>query len=439
MLTRTDIYSRALPIVLANASVPLLGLADTTMLGRFGSIQDLAALAICSVLFNIIFWSLGFLRMSTTGLIAQSSDPDQSNKRQLIVFRSILLALLLSLLLLLLRTPIKSLSFFVFQADLHVESIAQEYFDIRIWGAPATLIFYCICGICIGLGKSTWLMLFQLLLNLLNIALNFLFVYHYDLGIKGLAWGTLISEYLSVFLALLLTHHFLTPLSLVSLARKNLARVFDTAQIYDMVVINRDIFIRTLFILLSFFWFTNQSAQLGDVILAANQILLTLISFSAFFLDGFAFVAEAEVGRHYSRRDRLRFTRAVRLTTEAAAITALALSVCVFHLGAYLISAITNLQDVRNEAINLAPFAAAYILLSFPAFQLDGIFIGTTSARQLRNASIFSFILFIASYYLLTYIDPLQGLWLSFIFYVIFRAGFLGYYYKLLLNTISNN
>lgn len=434
-LSRLDIFKRAFPIILANASVPLLSLADTAMMGYFGSVQDLAALAIVTVLFNMIFWSFGFLRMSTTGLVAQQSGFTDSSLMQETILRSLSLALLFSLALIVLQWPIKTLSFFIFDLTPNTLLQSEAYYNIRIWGAPATLVYYCLCGILIGLGKSKWLLFFQLVLNSVNVLLNFIFVYFINLGVLGLAVGTVISEFVVTIFALLLINQNIHPILSNRSVKAFRSIVFKIKGYGTLLALNRDIFLRTLFLLLSFMWFTRQAAQLGDTVTAATQILLSIISFTAFFLDGFAFVAEAEVGKQFGHRNIQAFKRAVKYTTEAAAVTALCFALILFFFGGKVINLLTDLESVQKQANSLLPFCCAYIAISFAAFQLDGIFIGTTQAKAMRNASLISFIGFIASYYSLTYIDALSGLWLSFIGYISLRAVTLGLSYPKLLRT----
>lgn len=438
-LTLVTVFQRALPIILANASVPLLSLADTAMLGYFGTTTDLAALAVVSVLFNLIFWSFGFLRMSTTGLIAQSQGQDGSDQRTHIVWRALVLAQICSISLLIFSWPLREISFGFFSLAETTETPAREYFNIRIWCAPATLCYYCLCGILIGLGKSRWLLFFQVALNFLNIFLNFIFVYIFGLGVDGLALGTVISETLLVLISAVLINKYILPLWFGRDNSPSWQTVFKASKIKLLLSLNRDIFLRTLFLLLSFLWFTRQAAEMGNTVIAANQLLLAIISFTAFFLDGFAFVAEAEVGKQFGKGDVAGFRRAVNITSQAAAFTAIVFSIILFFYGSGVISLLTNIEPVKEVAISFMPYTAVYIAISFAAFQLDGIFIGTTQGPALRNASLFSFAGFIASYHLLTYIEAYNGLWLSFISYIFLRAVSLACYYPSLLKTCKLN
>lgn len=420
---------RAWPIILANASVPLLGLADTAIMGHSGNTSGVAALAVATLLFNFLFWAFGFLRMSTTGFIAQASTTSDLSSVKLVLLRSLILALLIGVILILSQTLLARLSFLLFNATASVESQAQEYFLIRIFGAPATLGLYCLFGVLIGLGKSKWLLFFQLFLNLNNVLLDLLFAVVFNFGLKGIAVGTLVAEWFTFIVAIFFIFRLILPSCLQELfyALKMILKNFYL--FLPLLNTNTNIFIRTLFLLAGFFWFTNESAKLGDHVLAANHILLGIISFSAFFLDAFAFVTEAEVGRLASSSGSRRFRTVIIKTTELAGVAALFLAFLFYLWGSHIITAMTSIEQVQTQAIRFLPFAATYILCSFLAFQLDGIFIGLTLSRAMRNTSVFSFLLFIACNYLLTFVLPIYALWLSFIFYVITRALSLGYYY----------
>ncbi len=433
-LTRIDVYKRAAPIILANATVPLLAVADTAVMGYFGTTQELAALALINTLFNMMFWGFGFLRMSTTGFIAQASGEKETEKLQILLLRALFIAAVGALTLWLLQTPILFFALNLFHTNDSMNSLISDYFWVRILGAPATLMLYCVHGTLIGLGKSKWLLFLQTLLNVINITLNLVLVLYFQLGLKGLALGTIIAEYLTLISGLLLIDRAFFPI-LKNRSGNLWLSIFTYAEWLRFFTTNRDIFIRTLFLLLGFFWFTNASAHYGELTLAGNQILLTVISFSAFFLDGFAYVAEAEVGRAYGLKQSFKLKQSVKITTEAAAVCALTLSVCIYLFDHKLVMLFTNKADVIAEVCRYSTYVAIYVALSFAAFQLDGIFIGATAAKSMRNASIVSFVCFIASYYPLTYIYARDGLWLSFIAFVVYRAIALGCYYPKLLQS----
>jgi MATE family multidrug resistance protein len=383
------------------------------VLGNFGTLFDLGAIALGALVFSFVYWGFGFLRMGTTGFVAQASGAGDEAEVRSALWRSLLIAGFIGIVLILLQYPIRIFAFELLQASRQTESIAGEYFKIRIWGAPATLGMFALVGVLIGLGESKKLLIVQLFLNILNIVLDVLFAGILGLGAEGVALGTLIAEWFAFVFAGWMIFNILK------------SRFTDSEK-----------FLSVLLLVFAFAWFTNQSAQFGDVILAANYILLQLISFSAFFLDGFAFVAESFVGLAIGSRNRLAFDLAVRKTSELALVTAVFLTILLLLFGSLGISLLTDISDVNQSASTLLYLAAIYVLLSFPAFQLDGIFIGATHTAQMRNASMVAILVFLACWWPLTARFGVEGLWYSFIIYVCARAASLLYYFKSLRRTI---
>lgn len=427
-ITRRLIVQKAWPIILANAAVPLLGLADTAIIGNLGSVYDLGAIALGALLFNFIYWSFGFLRMGTTGFVAQAAGAGQEQEVRTSFARSLVIGAILGAALILLQNPIAQLAFQALQGSAEVESITRDYFAIRIWGAPATLGIFTLLGILIGLGESRRLLLVQVLLNGLNIALDCLFAGYFHMGAKGIALGTALAEWTTLLLAGALVINLLRQRHTDSHRFFHWPDILNTEKLKHTLSANGDILIRTLALLFAFYWFTNQSAQFGDAILGANHILLQLVSFSAFFLDGFAFVAESMVGKAIGAKSKQTFVRAIRLTSELAAMTAVLLALGIFVSGPLIISSLTNLAPVSEVALDYLPLACAYILLSVGAFQLDGVFIGATRTREMRNASLASLLAFLAVCIPAALYWGNQGLWIAFVFYVVMRAVCLFYY-----------
>lgn len=433
---RIDILEKAWPIILANASIPLLGLVDTAVIGHTGTTFELGALALGNLVFSFLYWAFGFLRMSTTGFVAQAAGDDAQLEVRASLARALLLAVTIGLLLITSHTLIEAGAFALLKGSAEVEGTARTYFAIRIWGAPATLGLFVINGILIGLGKSRYLLALQITLNSVNIALDVIFAGVFGWGVEGIAAGTLIAEW-TVFL--------LSTSCVIYALRKNqptgeplwpFNRIFDSQLLRRTLAVNRDIMVRTVLLLLVFAWFTNQSALYGDTVLAANYILLQVVAFSAFFLDGFAFVAEAEVGYAIGKKNRKHLLNAIYFSSELAAIAALVLAGSVIAFGPYIVYGITSLPEVRTTAVQLLPWAAVYIAISVAAFQLDGIFIGATCARQMRDASLLSFLVFVSAWWPLTELFGVHGLWLSFVLYVCARAVSLWWYFSAVRNKI---
>jgi len=434
-------YSRiiklASPIILANASVPLLGLADTAIIGQTGTASDLGAIALASLVFSFVYWGFGFLRMGTTGFIAQAAGAKEADEMHALVFRAVLLGLAIGIALILLQTWIGRTALFLMSASDVVKASVEDYFYIRIWGAPATLITFSLLGTFIGMGWTRYLLWTQLFLNGLNILLNVTFVLGFGLAVKGIALGTVLAEWTTLFVAGFLLMKKMELNHPVLRVRQLRSRIFDQRKLIALIKVNTDIMIRTLALISGFAWFANQGAKFGDHILAANHVLLQFVSLSAFFLDGYAHVAEMLAGQAYGAKKRVIFVREVRHSSILAGITALGLSIAVYALGSILIPLLTKDVQVQTVASQHSSYASLYILVSFAAFQLDGIFIGVTKSREMRNATLIALAVFIGSENILTNSYQNAGLWMAFIVYVVIRAVALSAYYPSILREMD--
>ena len=350
LVSYKDIGRQAWPLILANAAVPILGLVDTAVIGNVGSVTDLGAIAIGALIFSFVYWGFGFLRMGTTGFTAQAAGAQDHDEVRALFGRSLLIAVVLGLMLVAMQWPIQWLAFEFLDASDSVERVAQSYFQVRIWGAPATLSNFVLMGVLIGLGQSRQLLRVQLFLNGLNILLDLFFAGYLEMGATGVALGTVIAEWFTVVYGASVV---VAQLSLSKVEGSEfwpLAKIFQLNRIKELATANLDIMIRTLLLVFSFAFFTNQSAQFGDVTLAANHILLQLVSFSAFFLDGFAFVAEALAGRALGAKDRPSFDIAVHRSTVMAFVAACILAMAIYLLGGVAVAGLTDLSNVQVEA-----------------------------------------------------------------------------------------
>lgn len=431
------IIRRAWPIILANSATPLLGLVDTAVIGRTGSVASLGAIALGALIFSFVYWTFGFLRMGTTGLVAQASGSDDEVEVRAILGRSILMGVAIGLFLVLFQVPIFKLCLFLLSGSEEVEASANTYLGMRIWGAPATLAAYAILGGLIGLGRSKTLLAIQIVLNGLNIVLDVLLAGYLGMGVAGIALGTMIAEWTSGLLALFLLIKILKKRQRDKELFWSWSRISEVRNLGRTVMVQLNIMIRTLCLLVGFGWFTQQGARLGDVTLAANHILLQFISFSAFFLDGIAYATEALVGTAAGARQLSVFNILVRRTGILAGIVALFLSIGILVFGNGIVGTLTNLEQVRRAAESALPFAAVYILFSFATFQLDGIYIGVTRTRDMRNAALASLAIYIALGWPLTSRFGSTGLWLAFIVFLLARAATLAVLYPRLKQSIS--
>ncbi|HTU58234.1 MAG TPA: MATE family efflux transporter, partial [Polyangiales bacterium] len=433
-LTRAEVLRRAWPIILANATVPLLSLVDTAVIGHTGSATDLGAVALGGLVFNFIHVGLNFLRMSTTGFVSQASGAGDAHEVRAVFMRSLCIAAVIGLVLLVLKQPVTALSMQLLHGSDSVESSARAYVGVRLWAAPAGLCTHVVRGVLIGLGHSRALLWLEGCLNGVNLALNLLFVAGLGWGATGVALGTAIAEWLGFVLALLLMRAALRELP--EAKPWTWQGVFGASELRVLFQANADILVRTLLLLFGFAVFTDASAQFGDIVLAANHVLLQFISFCAFFLDGYANVAESLVGSALGAGQRRAFDLAVRRSSELAFGNAAVLALGLFGFGPLIIRALTDLPAVQAAAQAQLPLAALYIALSVAAFQLDGIFIGATRTRDMRNASIASCAVFVLAAHLLTAQLGNAGLWLAFLIFVIARALTLGAYYPGLRRSI---
>src|SRR5690606_19369110 len=342
-ISRRTILSKAWPIILANAAVPTLGLVDTAVIGNVGTTAQLGAIALGAIIFSFIYWSFGFLRMATTGFTAQALGAGDEPEVRATLGRALLIALMVGSCLILLQWPLGELAFLLLDSSADVEDAARGYFFVRIWGAPATLATFALTGCLIGLGQTRTLLALQLFLNGLNILLDIYFAGVLGLGARGIALGTVIAEWSSCFLGLALVGGNLRRRHQAAARVWPWRAIAEPYKIRRTLAANSDILIRTLSLVFGFAWFVNQSARFGDVPLAANHILLQIVSFSAFFLDGYAFVAEALVGRALGAGVREQLRRAVVLSSQLAGATALILAVGILLLGQHAIALLTDL------------------------------------------------------------------------------------------------
>jgi multidrug resistance protein, MATE family len=431
-LTHKAVLAIAVPIMISNVSTPLIGIVNTAIVGRFPSPIYIGAVAVGALIFTFAFWGFGFLRMGTTGLTAQAFGASDNDELAAGLARALLIAATAGLGLILLQWPIRECAFALVGASPEVERLARGYFNVRIWSGPATLANYALLGWFIGLGRTNIGLVLQLVLNLTNIVLDAAFVLGFGWGVPGVALGTVFAEYIAaaVGIAIAMKHvrrfggHWSLPRVL---SRKKLERAF---------VVNSDIMIRSLALIAAFGWFLAQGARQGNVTLAGNSVLMQFIEVCAFFLDGFAFAAEALVGRAVGATQRAGLITAARMTTIWAAGIAVLLTSVLFLFGQVFIDGLTIDISARAAARSFLPWAAAVPLLGVWAFQLDGIFIGATRTADMRNAMLVSLAIFLVAWWLLAPFGN-TGLWAAFYVHYLARTGSLLYYYPGLVRSVA--
>lgn len=427
-LTYGKVLAISLPIIISNITTPLLGVTSTAVVGRLGEPHLIGAVALGSTVFSLLFWAFGFLRMGTTGLTAQADGAGDQPEVSAILARGLLLAGAAGLALVGLQVPLEWLSLRFLSASPAVIEETRHYFEIRIWSAPFALANYAFLGWFIGLGRTRTALALQVVLNGANVLLNLALVSWLGWRVAGIAVGTVAAEMLAAGLG--------AAIALTELRRRaapiDWRRAIEASGVMRMLAVNSDLMVRTLCLLFAFTFFTAQAAKSGDVLLAANAVLLQLLNISSYLLDGFAFATEALTGRAIGAGRRAEFRRAVRLSSVWAGIVSLAMSAALFLSGGAIIDAMSATPEVREMARLYLPWAIAAPVAGVACFQLDGIFIGATRTRDMRNMMVLSLILFLLAWWVLTPAFGNHGLWASIIVFFIARAVTLGAYYPAL-------
>lgn len=420
-----NILRLAIPNIISNLSVPLLGAVDTALVGHLEEIYYLGALAVGSVIFNFIFWGFGFLRMGTTGLTAQEYGKRDRERMMMILARVQFLALMIGLAILLLQVPIARFSLWMIDSTREVAEYTRVYFDIRIYTAPAVLALYGLNGWFLGMQNAKYPMIITIVLNLLNIALNVVFIYGLGMHVDGVAYGTLVSTYLALLLAAVL--FLMRYKKYLHYYKKRLLLNIDELKKYFSV--NRDIFIRTLCLIFTFSFFTAVSAQQGDLILAANTILLQLWFIVSYGVDGFAFAAESLVGRFKGSMEKDKLAKAVWYNMGWGLFLGVVGTVVYGLFGDTLLTIFTDKADVIAVAKSVLFWTILAPVVSSFCYIFDGIYIGATETQPMRNTMILStFFVFLPAYYGATYLFGKHGLWLAMVLFMVTRGVALGIY-----------
>jgi MATE family multidrug resistance protein len=428
-ISHRKVWTLAGPIIISNISVPLVGAVDTAVVGHLPEPQAIGAVALGALIFSFLYWGFGFLRMGTTGFVARAQGARNQQALLDTLLRVFLLAFGFGFLTILLSQPFIAIALNLLDSSVPVEQLTRDYAEIRIWSAPATLCMYVFTGVFIGLQQISRAFALQLILNISNVALDFLFVIGFEMGVEGVAFATLIAEYLAAICGFILLRG-----PLVSALRQiNRQRLLERGALLELMHANGNIFIRTLCLVFSFAYFTAQSAKMGELVLAANAILLHLHSIMAYGLDGFAHAAEALTGNAYGAGKRAEFSRAVTLTSIWAGLIAALVSLVYLVLGESIVGLFTDIESVIETALIYLPWMIIAPLISVWSFQFDGIFIGVSYTREMRNAMLVSMVLYLALLSLLVPAWGNHGLFLALSLFMVIRSLTLGYYYPRIL------
>ncbi len=413
----------AIPSIISNITVPLLGLVDVTIVGHLGSASYIGAIAVGGMLFNMIYWIFGFLRMGTGGLTAQAYGQHNTQEGTRILLRSLSVSLLLALALLVLQYPIRLIAFMLIDASPEVQELATRYFHICIWGAPATLGLYSFTGWFIGMQNSRYPMYIAITQNIVNIAASLFFVFVLHMKVEGVALGTLIAQYAGVIMAYLLCishyHPFRQQVQRMQLFERNAMKRF--------FLVNRDIFLRTLCLVAVTVFFTSTGATYGDVVLAVNTLLMQLFTLFSYIMDGFAYVGEALSGKYTGSNDKIRLHQTVRNLFGWGSAMALLFTLTYLWGGQDFLQLLTNDTEVIAASGTYLLWTVAIPFCGFSAFILDGICIGTTSTRIMLKSMATASALFFGVYFLCSGSWGNHALWMAFLVYLAVRGLMQGY------------
>lgn len=424
-ITHRRVLKSAIPIILANASVPILGAVDTGVIGQLGLAAPIGAVGIGAIILSSLYWLFGFLRMGTTGLVAQAVGAKNPAEASALLMRGLIVGGLAGLGLIALHYPLFMLALWISPASDDVESLAWIYLSVRIWAAPAAIAIYALTGWLIGQERMRAVLVLQLGMNLLNITLDIWFVLGLGWGVPGVALATLIAEFSGLALALYLCRD-----AFAGRAWMNRARIFDRARIARMLVVNGDIMLRSVLLLAAFQAFMFIAAGLGDNALAANQVLMQFIHITAYTLDGFAFAVEALVGAAFGAGAVSTLRRAVYICGLWSAIGAVIMALGFWLLGPWLIDTMSTNVEVRAEARLYMVWVVLGPLIGFSSWFLDGVYIGATETRAMRIAMLQSFAVFVVALLLLVPLWGNHGLWLAMMVFYVARTITLGLRYK---------
>jgi MATE family multidrug resistance protein len=412
-VTHGVVLRLAVPMTAAYLSVPLAGLVDTAVIGQIGIAALIGGIAIGAVILNILFTTCNFLRAGTTGLTAQAFGAGDEKERQAVLGRALIIALVIGLAIVVAQRPLIATGLWLMHVGPEVESAAGDYLAVRIWATPFVLANFVLVGWLLGVARPGTVLLLQMIFAALNIGLSLLFVLHLGWGVAGVAWASVFAEAVTVVLTLPFVIRLLPAGS-----RPSRRRIFDRVGFVRIIAVNRDIMIRSFSLLFAFAVFTRQGAQFGDVVLAANAVLMHLFLIGGYFLDGLATAAEQLAGRAVGARYRPAFRTSVRLTLIWGFTLSLALTVIYLIAGRQFIALMTTAPEVRASAEMFLVWAALTPLAGVLAFQMDGVFIGATWSSDMRSMMLVSLAVYLAALAVLIPALGNHGLWLALLLFL---------------------
>tara|TARA_B100000767_G_scaffold274903_1_gene309497 strand:+ start:1322 stop:2647 length:1326 start_codon:yes stop_codon:yes gene_type:complete len=428
--SKKKIILLSIPVFFSNLAIPLVGMVDTGLMGNLGETKYLAATSIATSVMTMIIWSFGFLRMGTVGIVSQAYGRGDYREIVKTLLRNFIVAICISLIIIILKPLINNSIHHFFDTSQETQILINTYINVRIFSVPAELSIYILVGFYLGIQKTKISSLLIVVLSVLNIVFSSLLVLSYNLNIFGVALGTLIASYISIIIFALYTHSFIVKKFKII---PKFEKLFIKSKLLKLFNINLDIFIRTLFLTFSFLWVTYLGSKLGEDYLAVNTILMQFIILAAFFLDAYAFSTEGIVGFTIGRKNKTSFLSVVKNSIQISFFTALLISFLYFIFFKDIINLITDIEILRFISYQHIFWIIAIPPLASFCYQLDGIFIGASQTREIRNAMVISVLIFIGiSIYLTRYFDN-HGVWFSLMLFMLLRALTLQFYYKKIL------
>lgn len=418
-LSQNEILRIALPAIVSNITVPLLGLIDVAIVGHLGSAVYIGAIAVGSAIFNMIYWIFGFLRMGTSGMTSQAYGRNDENETARILVLSAVSALAIAAILLLLQIPVIEVSLYFIQPSTEVRALAKQYFLILIWGAPATLSLYAFTGWFIGMQNSRFPMYIAITQNIVNIAVSLLLVFGLGMDVAGVALGTLTAQYAGLVITVLLWFRKYKDLQ----NRIHVRRVWKSREMAAFFNINRHLFFRTLCLVAVTLFFTSAGARQGDLMLAVNTLLLQFFMIYSYFTDGFAYAAEALTGRYIGARNRPALRKIIYEMFLWFTMVAILFTLAYALFGNTFLHLLTDSQPVITAARQYSMWIIAIPLAALAAFLWDGVFIGATAGRQMFFSMAAATISFFAIYYFTRDYLGNHAVWLAFLSYLFIRGA----------------
>ena len=429
-----NIVKLSIPIFFANLVIPLVAIVDTGLMGNLDNASYLTATSIATSVFSLIFWSFGFLRMGTVGIVAQAHGSKEYDEIVNLVFRNIAFVILISLLLILCQKYIFTISLSIFELSDDTTKYFKEYFDLRIYSSFGELTIYIITGLFIGLQRTTLSSVAVGFFSITNILFSLLFVVYFDLDVQGVALGTVISSTLTAVIFLSYTFFELQKLTSIKI---NLSKIFNVKKIQKLFNINFDIFIRSALLTFSFLFFTYLGNTIGEDVVAANTILLNLIMLSAFILDAYAFSTEGIVGYSIGSKNKKLLTNVIKNSFILSAATGLLISLIYLVGKNNFIFIMTDLPNIKNLSMSYSYWVVLIPFISSFCYQIDGIFIGASQTKELRNAMIVSVSIYILCALFLVSSFGNSGLWISLCIFFTLRALTLFFYLSKIYQRIA--